>query len=373
MFGTSITADPATCRQAVLIAHPTPERLGSIARTLAREYPVDVVREGGLAFEALAGGGYRAAIVSTTLPSLSGLEALRHLADLRLESRPRILAVGAADDLRLNVITSHGLADEVQPVPCPSTVLLHRIWRLLDQELEAEWVGLPDVERRLVRSTRGLMAAAAQAVRVGAPLPAGMAETAGRQLVEALETGRLKSLLRGLRSYHDYTYVHSFRVAAHLAGFALAVGMRPADVEVLAQAGLLHDIGKTAVPVAILDKPGPLDGTEKQSVQAHPQVGAEVLRRTPGLAGQLAAITERHHERLDGSGYPKGLTGAALDDASLLCAIADVHTALTDRRAYRDALDDGDAFTLMRSMAAGRGLEPSLLRAYEEVIRDAAW
>jgi putative nucleotidyltransferase with HDIG domain len=190
-------------------------------------------------------------------------------------------------------------------------------------------------------------------------------------LVEALRSGRLEALLSSLRSYHDYTYVHSFRVAAHLAGFALAVGMRPVDVELLAQAGLLHDIGKTAVPVAILDKPGPLDEAERRAVQAHPVMGGEVLRRSPGLSARLVEVTERHHERLDGTGYPKGLAGAALDDASLLCAIADVHTALTDRRPYRDALDDEAAFALMRPMA-GQVLESSLLRAYEEVIRDAA-
>ena len=69
-------------------------------------------------------------------------------------------------------------------------------------------------------------------------------------------------VLTSLRAHHDYTFAHSFRVATHLATFALATGMRRADAELLAQAGLLHDIGKTAIPVAILDKPGPLDSSE---------------------------------------------------------------------------------------------------------------
>ena len=115
---------------------------------------------------------------------------------------------------------------------------------------------------------------------------------------------------RGARraaGHHDYTFAHSFRVASHLATFALATGMRRADAELLAQAGLLHDIGKTAIPVAILDKPGPLDSSEWPEVRRHPQVAAEVLERSQALPAHLIRIALRHHERLDGSGYPHGL------------------------------------------------------------------
>ena len=128
--------------------------------------------------------------------------------------------------------------------------------------------------------------------------------------------------------------------------------MRRDDAEILAQAGLLHDIGKAAVPVGILDKPGPLDSGEWHLVQRHPLIAADVLQRSPALPAHLVRIAERHHERLDGSGYPQGLSGAQIDEPSLLCAIADVHTALTDRRAYRSPLDEAAAFARMR--AAGR-------------------
>jgi HD-GYP domain-containing protein (c-di-GMP phosphodiesterase class II) len=104
-------------------------------------------------------------------------------------------------------------------------------------------------------------------------------------------------------------------------------------------------------------------------VHGHPVAAGEALRRSPSLPTPLSRIAERHHERLDGSGYPLGLAGAAIDEASLLCAIADVHTALTDRRPYRHPLDDAAAFARLHRLA-GRQLEPGLLRRYEEVIRD---
>lgn len=356
-------------RRTVLIADPRPDHLRPIEEALAREFAVDIARDGGSALERLSTGGYFAAIVSTALPKLSGLETLRRLSELRLKQRPVIVALGQADDVRLNVITSHGLADGVQVLPCPSGILLRRVWHLADREIEARWAGLEPQPRALVQTTRGLLGAAAEAARSGGELAAGIAAAAGRQVVEALETSSLGRVLGDLHAYHDYTYVHSLRVATRLAEFALASGMRRADAELLAQAGLLHDIGKTAVPVEILDKPGPLDRDEWRVMRTHPRVGGDVLRRSTGLAPQLVAITERHHERLDGSGYPFGLAGAAIDEPSLLCAIADVHTALTDRRAYRASMPDADAFAKMRTML-GRELEPALFRTYEQLFRD---
>ena len=190
-------------------------------------------------------------------------------------------------------------------MPCPDGVLLRRIWRLVDRELEQRWERLPDLQRSAVGSARGLLGEATGAVRGGGELAADSARTAGSRVVDVLCARLMGDVLAGLRAHHDYTFAHSFRVATHLATFALATGMRRADAELLAQAGLLHDIGKTAIPVAILDKPGPLDSSEWPVVQRHPEVAAEVLGRTPALPGHLIRIALRHHERLDGSGYPQ--------------------------------------------------------------------
>ena len=105
-------------------------------------------------------------------------------------------------------------------------------------------------------------------------------------------------MLEALRTHHDYTFAHSLRVATHLATFALATGMRRDDAEILAQAGLLHDIGKAAVPVGILYKPGPLDSGEWHLVQRHPLTAADVLQRSPELPAHLVRIAERGRQTL---------------------------------------------------------------------------
>ncbi|MGD9511875.1 MAG: HD-GYP domain-containing protein [Geminicoccaceae bacterium] len=354
----------------VLLAHPHPERLRAAAEALAREYPVEVTGDGGAAYEVLACGRCEIALIAMSLPGLSGLEALRRLEGLALGRRPLVIAAGAADDVRLQVVRTHGLADTLLPLPCPDGVLLRAVWALLDRAVERRWAKLPPLPKAMVRTTRGLLSTAVDAVTGGAEIPAERARLAGQQVVEALCARIMGGVLDDLRRHHDYTFAHSFRVASHLATFALATGMRREDAELLAQAGLLHDIGKTAIPVGILDKPGPLDSGEWSVIQRHPQIAAEVLQRSQSLPAHLIRIALRHHERLDGSGYPHGLAGTEIDEPSLLCAIADVHTALTDRRAYRSPVEEEAAFTRMRPLA-GRHLEPGLLKRYEAVMLDS--
>lgn len=369
MAGTGTARHPTEDGRAVLIADPNPERFRPVAAALARECEVEFAHDGENAWSALARRHYAAALVNAGLPKVSGLETLRRLADRPSLRRPLVMAVGAAGDVRLQVIRTHKLADLVQPTPCPDAVLLRQIWSLLDLDVEQRLAGRSPEQRRLLRTTHGLLDVAATAVARGAGLPAEVIEVAGRAVVDALASGSMMPLLGELQNHHDYTYVHSVRVAAHLAAFALETGMRASDALLLAQAGLLHDVGKTAVPAAVLDKPGPLVDEEWTLVRHHPATGGEMLRRTPDLPPQLVAITERHHERLDGSGYPRGLAGAAIDEPSLLCAIADVHTALTDRRAYRAPLTNEEAFARMHELA-DRQLDRALLHRYEEVIRD---
>jgi len=365
-------ADPQLPRDAptLLLAHPQPDRLRAAAAALAREYRVEIAADGAATYEIMACGRCQLAVVAMGLPELSGLEVLRRLDGLALQRRPLVIAAGAADDARLQVVRTHGIADASLVLPCADGVLLRAVWGLLDRDLERRWAQLPPLPKSMVRTTRGLLGAAGGAVTGGGVIAADQAILAGRQVVEALCARLLGDVLDDLRRHHDYTFAHSFRVASHLATFALATGMRRDDAELLAQAGLLHDIGKTAIPVGILDKPGPLDSGEWGVVHRHPLIAADVLQRSEALPAHLIRIAERHHERLDGSGYPHGLAGTEIDEPSLICAIADVHTALTDRRAYRNPVDEAAAFAQMRPLA-GPHLEPALFRRYEAVMLDS--
>ena len=115
------------------------------------------------------------------------------------------------------------------------------------------------------------------------------------------------------------------------------LGLSPSRLRSLAIGGLLHDIGKLSVPESILQKPGPLDDDEYAVIKLHPERGRELLNELGGFDETVGRLVLDHHERLDGSGYPRGLRGEELDLATRILAVCDVYDALVSPRVYRAA------------------------------------
>ena len=135
------------------------------------------------------------------------------------------------------------------------------------------------------------------------------------------------------------------RIAASLAS------VLGADADALShvrRAALLHDIGKLAISNRILDKPAPLTAAEAALVREHPLFTAQILERIPGFR-ELAPVASAHHERLDGGGYPRGLTGHDLDMPMRVLAVADVYEAVTSERPYRAAMSSDQALAILRA------------------------
>jgi putative two-component system response regulator len=130
----------------------------------------------------------------------------------------------------------------------------------------------------------------------------------------------------------------------------------------LAQAGLLHDIGKIGVPETVLGKRGPLDAREWELMQRHPLIGAQIIAPFEFLAAGAQAV-RHHHERWDGTGYPDGLAGEAIPLSARIVAVADVYDALTSARPYREALPPEDALAYVVT-AAGRTLDERVVAAF---------
>jgi response regulator RpfG family c-di-GMP phosphodiesterase len=163
-----------------------------------------------------------------------------------------------------------------------------------------------------------------------------------RQTLRDSYRSALETLVATLEARERETYAHSFRVRAyalHLAGIS---HYPPTALRLLAYAALLHDVGKIAVPDAVLLKPGPLDAAEFQLLKVHPAVGERIVSRMGFLSG-AAKIIRHHHERWDGRGYPDGLPGTAIPFGSRLFAVADTIDAMTSKRCYRGALTLDDA------------------------------
>jgi HD-GYP domain-containing protein (c-di-GMP phosphodiesterase class II) len=147
---------------------------------------------------------------------------------------------------------------------------------------------------------------------------------------------------------------HSRGVANLAAEAARVAGMPESEQATVRRAGLLHDLGRLGVSNAIWDKAGPLTDTERDKAHLHPWLTAKMLSRLTGL-GPAREIAARHHERLDGSGYPRGLNAASLMPLDRLLAAADVYHAMTEPRPHRDALTpEAASAELAREVRAGR-------------------
>jgi response regulator RpfG family c-di-GMP phosphodiesterase len=175
----------------------------------------------------------------------------------------------------------------------------------------------------------------------------------------------IDSLVRTMEARDPYTAGHSRRVRHYALALADALGLdRRLRCQLDLAAGL-HDIGKAAVPEAILNKPGPLDDDEMRAVRDHPVVGERILAPVVRHRGILAAI-RGHHERLDGSGYPDGLRGQRIPLLARLIAIPDCYDALTTSRAYRAAMSPDRAFEILRA-GSGNHFEPAFVHAFLDI------
>jgi putative two-component system response regulator len=206
---------------------------------------------------------------------------------------------------------------------------------------------------------------------------------------------RIRSLLR-IREYHSdleltqnvicalaltleakdqYTRGHSQRVGDLARQFAMHLGLPTSQAETIRTAGLLHDIGKIAVPESLLNKQGPLTRDEFMRVIDHPVIGEEMVRPLTTLSSVLHLI-RHHHERYDGRGYPDGLRGDAIPYEVRLLSIVDAYDALTSHRSYRPApLTHEAAIATLRREAAGGKWDPEMVEAFATMLgsRSPAW
>ncbi len=164
-----------------------------------------------------------------------------------------------------------------------------------------------------------------------------------------------------------FTAGHSQRVTDVADDIASQLGLSPRRRRWLRRAALLHDIGKLGVSNTILDKAGPLDAEEWAAVRRHPALSEMILARI-GPFRDLAAIAGAHHERLDGTGYPRGLPADAIGLETRIITTADIFDALTATRPYRAAMSDADALRIMDDMS-GTALDPACLAALKAALR----
>lgn len=175
------------------------------------------------------------------------------------------------------------------------------------------------------------------------------------------------SLLTDVMIHDRYTFQHSLNVTIYTLAVALKLGYNEAQLEEIGIGAMLHDIGKVAVPLEILNKKGKLTDEEYHLIKEHTTYGFELLRKVEELPLLAAHCAYQHHERLDGSGYPRKLKGDAIHPYAKLLGITDVFDALTSQRSYRKAMLPHQALEVIYS-GAGIIFDFDLVQAFKDTI-----
>ena len=188
-------------------------------------------------------------------------------------------------------------------------------------------------------------------------------------VLDAIHDGGLSRWLDEVWAYDDVTFQHCLLVSGTVAAFAQSLGLSQPDRQLLTRAALVHDVGKSRIPHAILNKPGRLDDDERAVMQTHAPIGHEILSASGGCDPVTLAVTRHHHEMLDGSGYPDGLSAAEIGDPVRLLTICDIYAALIERRPYKKPMATRDALSILAAMDGK--LEGGLVQAFGRAVEGA--
>jgi putative two-component system response regulator len=194
-----------------------------------------------------------------------------------------------------------------------------------------------------------------------------------KRYTDELDTAEtvIMSLARTIEARDPYTEGHCERLARYAVLIGQRLGLPDEDLAALHRGGFLHDVGKIAIPDAILSKAGPLTEEERAQMRAHTTVGEH-------LCGELRALTRvrpiirHHHERLDGSGYPDGLRGDAIPLLAQIIGVVDVFDALTTDRPYKAACSAGEAMAELRREVARGWRSATIVDALASAVEDGA-
>jgi len=212
-------------------------------------------------------------------------------------------------------------------------------------------------------------------IRQGSDIKVEQVAPVVRQLAGVMQRDPVVLLnLTRLKSKDETTFRHSLGVSALMVQFARYLRLDETIVEHLGIGGLLHDVGKMKIPDDVLTKEGALTDGEFQLIRNHPQLGHAILSLQPDMPEIVLDVCLNHHERLDGQGYPNGLSGDALSLHARLCTICDVYEAITTVRPYKQAWKHADAIAWMlnRQGHFDRSLLREFVTCLEMVARNHA-
>jgi putative two-component system response regulator len=344
---------PAVTRKRILVVDDERVDADLLARLLMdMGYQADIALSGRRALSRLK-EGFDLVLLDVTMPGMDGLEVAREIRRTpSAHDLPIIMMTAlATKPIRLRAVEA-GASDFIAK-PLDATELRVRVASLL--RIKEAQDALKRHRAHLEETIQSRTAALIRALKDTA--------SAQREAQSAhLDTVRRLAVAA---EYKDrQTSIHIQRMSRYCGILARGVGLVASDVDLITHASPLHDVGKIGVPDAILLKPGKLDAGEWEVMREHPVLGSRILEGSASRliqTGQVIAMT--HHERWDGSGYPRGLAGESIPLVGRISAVADVFDALTSRRPYKPAYSNEKSVEILRA-GSGSQFDPLVVRTF---------
>ncbi len=338
-----------TPRRRILVVDDDPSLRLLLRTTLsADEFELEEVASAEEAGEAARFWRPSVVLLDVTLPGMDGLAFSRHLTEQTSYGEPTVILLTGADLTNSEARAAGAKAILRKPF---SPLELIRLIDELEEAAPDILVGesAPDAEQLLVYA-RDL----SRMIEV---------ERAQRRALQHAYRQTVAALADALEAKDPQTGQHAQRVQHYALTLTEAVAPSLLDDPSLEYGFVLHDVGKIGVPNQVLQKRGPLTGSEWKQIQQHPTIGAEILGDVTLLQGQGLDVVRSHHERWDGAGYPYGLAGEEIPLGARIFALADTLDAMTSDRAYRKALSWERATDEILGQT-GRQFDPHVVKAF---------
>ena len=351
----------------VLLISDRSDRSAELASRLGRICPCRTI---GLDEQADATTGVVGIVTDVAFRDPGQVARLRGLLG-RCRSAAMPVAAVLRDDSRHEQVQAGALgATRVLPSTASSTEICRTVAEALEKAVPSLPATAALAAAEQVDQARLEFHGIFDAAKRGGPFSRAEVDTATGSVLETIADGGIRRWLEIVWTYDNVTYQHCMLVTGLAAEFARSLGLSAKDQERLTRGALLHDLGKAKIPLPILNKPGRLTDEELVVMRTHPGIGYDLLLGQGSYEPEILDVVRHHHEFLDGSGYPDGLSGAQIGDLVRLITICDIYAALIERRPYKQPMPASRAFEILQEM--GNKLEAALVRAFTRVAENSA-
>lgn len=336
-----------------------PAKLIAVRKLLEPRFPVTSELLGGAS---VLRSEVTALVVRADLRALENIHALKKIICALKRVRKRIFLVDAAAHLHVSQAYALGATRVLL-----GSLNQAKLFKELGEAVSVGEAVAGDAQGSQVAAAAAEAALASMftAVATGLPIDIQSAKSAGSHIADSIAESGLFDWLATVRRHHEGTYQHCLLVTGIAVDFGLSLGVAKADIERLYSAAMFHDVGKAKVPLEILDKPGQLDAHERALIESHPAAGYDVLKNNSQISPEILDAVRHHHEYLDGTGYPDGLSNGSIADIVRVLTISDIFAALIENRRYRQPMSRDAAYEVLKNMHGK--LEKPLVAAFKEV------